>query len=236
MPALWLAQERFGFISQEAIDADRPLDRRVRARGRRRRHVLHDVPPRAGRPARAPGVLHAVVLAHGRRALVAHLERKLGIRAGETTADGRFTLKKVECLASCGTAPCSRSTSARSTRTSTRRPSTACWKRSREASMALKRGPHPVRPASTSPAWPASTSYRRAYDGYKAVAEGARAARIAPADVIEQVKASGLRGRGGAGFPTGMKWRFVPKDSPKPQATSWSTPTSPSRARSRTAS
>src|SRR5262252_8000200 len=37
-----------------------------------------------------------------------------------------------------------------------------------------------------------------------------------PADqVIEVVKASGLRGRGGAGFPTGLKWSFVPKNSPK---------------------
>ena len=35
--------------------------------------------------------------------------------------------------------------------------------------------------------------------------------------MIEEVKASGLRGRGGAGFPTGMKWSFVPKDSPKPK-------------------
>jgi len=39
-----------------------------------------------------------------------------------------------------------------------------------------------------------------------------------PADeVIEIVKASGLRGRGGAGFPTGLKWSFVPKQSPKPR-------------------
>ena len=35
--------------------------------------------------------------------------------------------------------------------------------------------------------------------------------KIAPADVIEIVKASGLRGRGGAGFPTGLKWSFMPK-------------------------
>jgi NADH-quinone oxidoreductase subunit F len=35
--------------------------------------------------------------------------------------------------------------------------------------------------------------------------------------VIEVVKASGLRGRGGAGFPTGLKWSFVPKGSPKPR-------------------
>ncbi len=34
--------------------------------------------------------------------------------------------------------------------------------------------------------------------------------------VIEEVKASGLRGRGGAGFPTGLKWSFMPKDDPRP--------------------
>jgi NADH-quinone oxidoreductase E subunit len=38
-------------------------------------------------------------------ALVAHLEKRLRIKRGETTADGRFTLECAECLASCGTAP-----------------------------------------------------------------------------------------------------------------------------------
>src|SRR6201987_1401893 len=38
-----------------------------------------------------------------------------------------------------------------------------------------------------------------------------------PEWVINEVKASGLRGRGGAGFPTGMKWSFVPKQSGKPK-------------------
>ena len=37
--------------------------------------------------------------------IVEHLEKKLGIKNGETTADGMFTLKTVECLGSCGTAP-----------------------------------------------------------------------------------------------------------------------------------
>src|SRR5947199_10293710 len=37
-----------------------------------------------------------------------------------------------------------------------------------------------------------------------------------PAQVIDVVKASGLRGRGGAGFPTGVKWTFLPKDHPGP--------------------
>ncbi len=37
---------------------------------------------------------------------------------------------------------------------------------------------------------------------------------ISPEQVIEQVKASGLRGRGGAGFPTGLKWSFMPRNAP----------------------
>jgi NADH-quinone oxidoreductase subunit E len=37
--------------------------------------------------------------------IIAHIERRLGIKVGETTADGQFTLKAVECLGSCGTAP-----------------------------------------------------------------------------------------------------------------------------------
>ena len=38
--------------------------------------------------------------------------------------------------------------------------------------------------------------------------------KIPPEDVIEEVKASGLRGRGGAGFPTGLKWSFMPRTAP----------------------
>jgi NADH-quinone oxidoreductase subunit F len=38
-----------------------------------------------------------------------------------------------------------------------------------------------------------------------------------PAHIVEEVKSSNLRGRGGAGFPTGMKWSFVPKDAPHPR-------------------
>ena len=51
-----------------------------------------------------------------------------------------------------------------------------------------------------------------AYDGLKKVLNS-----MTPDQVIDEVKKSALRGRGGAGFPTGMKWSFVPKDSPKPK-------------------
>ena len=50
--------------------------------------------------------------------------------------------------------------------------------------------------------------------GYKGLAKALR--EYQPAEVTDIVKKSGLRGRGGAGFPTGMKWGFVPKDSGMP--------------------
>jgi NADH-quinone oxidoreductase subunit F len=53
-----------------------------------------------------------------------------------------------------------------------------------------------------------------ATDGYKALE---KALGMSQDEIINEVKASGLRGRGGAGFPTGMKWSFVPRQSPKPK-------------------
>lgn len=53
-----------------------------------------------------------------------------------------------------------------------------------------------------------------ANDGYQAFM---KASKMTPDEIINEVKVSNLRGRGGAGFPTGMKWSFVPKQSPKPK-------------------
>jgi len=55
----------------------------------------------------------------------------------------------------------------------------------------------------------------RSHNGYQSWEKVIKGLR--PEQLIEEIKASGLRGRGGAGFPTGMKWGFVPKDSPKPK-------------------
>ncbi|HTM08296.1 MAG TPA: NADH-quinone oxidoreductase subunit NuoF [Verrucomicrobiae bacterium] len=55
----------------------------------------------------------------------------------------------------------------------------------------------------------------RSRGGYRAIEKVLR--EMTPEKLIDEIKASGLRGRGGAGFPTGMKWGFVPKDNPKPK-------------------
>jgi len=57
------------------------------------------------------------------------------------------------------------------------------------------------------------STYRR-LGGYSALE---KALSMTPAEVIEEVKASGIRGRGGAGFPAGVKWGFVPRDTTKPK-------------------
>ncbi|WP_018138274.1 MULTISPECIES: NADH-quinone oxidoreductase subunit NuoF [unclassified Thioalkalivibrio] len=60
---------------------------------------------------------------------------------------------------------------------------------------------------------PASLETYKSVGGYQAL-EKVYKGKMAPEDVIEEVKASNLRGRGGAGFPTGLKWSFMPRNTP----------------------
>jgi NADH-quinone oxidoreductase subunit E len=105
LPVLYVAQREFGYIPKEAEELVA---------------LLLDVPP-----ADVAGVVSFYTMFHrqpvgryvvevcrtlscalmGADDIASHLQRKLGIRPGETTPDGRFTLRNVECLGSCGTGP-----------------------------------------------------------------------------------------------------------------------------------
>ena len=62
--------------------------------------------------------------------------------------------------------------------------------------------------------WTLENYYR--VDGYQAWKKILNE-KIPPRDVTEEIKGSGLRGRGGAGFPAGLKWSFMNPDAPNPK-------------------
>lgn len=105
LPALWLAQRRWSFLSVEAVAAvARELEvseNDVAAVATF--YTMFNLAPVGRHVIQVCCTLSCSLM--GADALVEHLKQRLGIQVGETTADGRFTLKKTECLASCGTGP-----------------------------------------------------------------------------------------------------------------------------------
>ncbi|MBD8870797.1 NADH-quinone oxidoreductase subunit NuoF [Nocardioides donggukensis] len=78
--------------------------------------------------------------------------------------------------------------------------------------------PSPVLTPVLSDNWDAERAWTlESYESLGGYAALHKALGMAQADIVEAVKDSGLRGRGGAGFPTGMKWSFIPQDNPKPK-------------------
>jgi NADH-quinone oxidoreductase subunit E len=105
MPALWLAQKRFGFISEEAIElVAKSLEvSEADVAAVASFYTMYNLAPTGRHIVQVCCTLSCSLM--GAERIVRHIEKKLGIGAGETTKDGKFTLKKVECLAACGMAP-----------------------------------------------------------------------------------------------------------------------------------
>ena len=105
LPALWLAQEEFGVISPEACTAVAELLGLPPAHvlGVASFYTMFKKKPTGRYLIQVCSTLSCSLM--GAQSVVAYLENKLGIECGGTTEDGKFSLVKVECLASCGTAP-----------------------------------------------------------------------------------------------------------------------------------
>ena len=106
LPALHLAQREFGWISDEVT---RYVARRLELEPIQVHEVVTFYTMFHRKPVGKYVVECCATLPcalNGAEALLTHLEKRLGVKVGGTTPDGRFTLKKVECLAACGGGPC----------------------------------------------------------------------------------------------------------------------------------
>jgi [NiFe] hydrogenase diaphorase moiety large subunit len=141
-------------------------------------------------------------------------ESALGIGMGQTTPDGLFTLERTACIGMCDQGPAALINDVVVTNLSS--------DKARSLIRALRENPRPeklvYRFGDGNNAHPlvrsmVENNIRQA--GPIVFSEQARgeairkAVAISPAEVIRAVKTSRLRGRGGAGFPTGMKWEFA---------------------------
>jgi NADH-quinone oxidoreductase subunit E len=106
MPCIWAIQDEIGHVPPGGVDF------LVEALGVTRARV-HEVLSFYTMFRTEPQADYVLQVCHnischimGARPLIAHLEKRLGVRLGETTPDGRFALEGVECLGACGHGPC----------------------------------------------------------------------------------------------------------------------------------
>lgn len=105
LPVLYLAQREFGHLGPEAIEYVAGLMGQAPARvhGVVSFYTMYNMKPVGRHHIQVCRTLPCAL--RGAESVTSFLKKKLGIECGHTTADGRFTLAEVECLASCGSAP-----------------------------------------------------------------------------------------------------------------------------------
>jgi NADH-quinone oxidoreductase subunit F len=226
IPMMMYAQDEYGCVSDEMI-AD--IGRRLELNNVQIEETLAYYSMLRRKPM---GKYHVQICTNvacmlkGGYALLERAKKRLEIGHKETTDDGVFSLEEVECIGACTGAP------AMQVNYNFYENLTAI--KFDRIIQDLDAGKHPApepvisgalherHPAETpliSRRWGIKDSHKidiyLKHDGYQALEKALK--QMTPETIIDEVKKSNLRGRGGAGFPTGMKWFFVPKDSPKPK-------------------
>jgi NADH-quinone oxidoreductase subunit F len=226
IPMLMYAQDEYGFISDELIaEIAQRLDlHTVQVEETLQYYsMLHRKPM---------GKHHVQIctnvacMLRGGNELLEQAKKRLEIGNKEVTTDGIFSLEEVECIGACTGAPAMQVNYDFYENLTPMKFDRII----EELDAGDHPAPEPVTAGALHPRDPAETPVisRRfgvrhshkidvylQHDGYKALEKALR--EMTPETIIDEVKKSNLRGRGGAGFPTGMKWSFVPKDSPKPK-------------------
>ena len=226
IPVLHLVQDEIGHLSDEALGyvaslLDLPLSHvfgvvtfytmfRRTPPARHRLHVCSNI---------------GCIVRSGYDALE-HVEKQLGIRPGQTTADGLFSLDEDDDLIGCdhGATVVEGNTRHRDLTPDKLDRLLDDLRRKPEAEDSRRLSPEPIDALTAFYATPGerivtknigvpgirSLATYRARGGWQAFKNALAMQRSA---LVDEVKASNLRGRGGAGFSTGMKWSFLPKDA-----------------------
>ncbi|MER2600072.1 MAG: NADH-quinone oxidoreductase subunit NuoF [Caldilineales bacterium] len=240
-PALEAAQQQLGYIPEQAMDEVAMLFGLDAAEVRAFvgfYHMLHEHAPGTYHVEVCTNV---PCMLRGAGLCAEQLKQTLGVDYHQTTADGLFTLDEMECLGSCGTAPMVAVTKRQANwmryyeqLDSPQRIGAMLDELRSLADLPPEQLPVPERcvPGEQPSGGPYHHGHHADTDtllaridlpdshtlavyeanGGYAVARAALADQ-APAAVLDTVKAAGLRGRGGAGFPAGMKWSFLPAGS-----------------------
>jgi NADH-quinone oxidoreductase subunit F len=161
----------------------------------------------------------------GGNELYKHVQKRLGIGHKEVSASGTFSLEEVECIGACTGAPAMQVNydfyeDLDSDKVDAIFEQLQDGKKPKPSAVTAgalhDRAPGEVPVISKRFGIPNANKidvYRKT-EGYLALE---KALKMTPDQIIDEVKKSNLRGRGGAGFPVGMKWSFVPKDTSKPK-------------------
>jgi NADH-quinone oxidoreductase subunit F len=218
LPLLWLVQGELGHIPSEAefwvgrhlgvaVSHVREVVSfysmfRTKPAGRRELRVCTSLP----------------CLLRGADDVLVHIKDQLGVRAGETTSGGELTVTEVECLCACEIGPMAQLDEQFVGPLNEPGALDAILRDALRGDAS--REPHPFistdGPVISTRLGNADGTWWEAYVASGGYVAAKRALSLTPAQIIDEVLRSNLRGLGGAGFPTAKKWSFIPKNSAKP--------------------
>jgi NADH-quinone oxidoreductase subunit F len=226
IPMLMYSQDEYGYITDEMIDE---IAGRLDLRTVQVEETLEYYSMLRRKPAGKHHVqvcTNVACMLRGGAELLEHAKKRLEIGHKETTQDGVFSLEEVECIGACTGAPALQVNYdfyENLTPLKFDRIIEELDKGKRPDPVAVTTGAvrerDKLETTLISKRWGQKDSQKidvyLQTGGYQALEKALK--QMTPESIIDEVKKSSLRGRGGAGFPTGMKWSFVPKDSPKPK-------------------
>ena len=215
-------QEHFGWLSKDAIEwTARKLDLQpINVYELVTFYPMFRQEPAGGYVVKVCRTLSCAL--GGSKQLHEHFCSKLGLDAHkhglQTSHDGKFSVEFVECLASCGTAPVAMVDDLLKENVSLDQAAELLKLQKSDAILPKLLPPHPrekriVFKNIDKAGWTNDLDCYLKDGGYNDLK---KALKMKPEDIVDEVKKSGLRGRGGAGFPCGTKWGFIKRGGPKP--------------------